>query len=229
MQVLQVADAGVEIRLGIVRVAHAVLPRRGRHQLHQPAGALLRSRACLVVGFLLDHRVHQPRIDVVRRGDGGNQIRERPRGQHFVRHQDARLVCRRCDCRRVGISRFRLPRSGLRIRAPRPDRRASTIDAGNITSPPSRNTRVAVPPSTLYDLRRHGAAVLEHNDVRASSLAEQQQKQITNERRRAALWLFLVVLSSSTEQTRERIAHRAREDRRSSSTPPAPARTSYRP
>jgi len=49
----------------IVRIRHGVLPGGRGHELHQPHRALRRSRAGFVMGFDLDERPDERRVDSV--------------------------------------------------------------------------------------------------------------------------------------------------------------------
>ena len=65
-QLAEVRDAGADVVGRVERVPHAVLPDRGRHQLHQPERAFRRARVRVERGFHLHHGAHQIGADALR-------------------------------------------------------------------------------------------------------------------------------------------------------------------
>src|SRR5216110_2614423 len=58
-------DPALDVRRRIVRIGDRVLARRGRHQLHQPHGALRRPRSFVIRRLDLDQRADEPGVHPV--------------------------------------------------------------------------------------------------------------------------------------------------------------------
>ena len=86
----EVTRAAVEVLRGVEGVGHAQLAGGGRHELHEPLGALVGDGVGLEARFHADHRQHQVGVEPVplRGGDGqGADVGSRGHGgQDLVDH-----------------------------------------------------------------------------------------------------------------------------------------------